>query len=168
MKKFLLAAVLIVASVGYVFLQRSNTTPVDAAFTDSVTTSIKTSSTAAQANTTTSTPTSKPVSPTPVATKPKHAGQYSDGTYTGSVADAYYGNIQVAAVISGGKLTNVKVLQYPNDRDTSVEINQQALPMLIREAISAQNANVNAISGASDTSPAFNQSLASALAKAKA
>ncbi len=31
------------------------------------------------------------------------ASQYKDGSYTGSVADAYYGYIQVRAIISGGK-----------------------------------------------------------------
>ncbi|HEX3096025.1 MAG TPA: hypothetical protein VHQ20_02810, partial [Patescibacteria group bacterium] len=42
---------------------------------------------------------------------PVSAGKYKDGTYTGSVADAYYGNIQVKAIISGGKITDVIFLQ---------------------------------------------------------
>ena len=29
-------------------------------------------------------------------------GSYKNGTYTGSVQDAFYGNIQVQAIISGG------------------------------------------------------------------
>ncbi|MDB5237407.1 MAG: FMN-binding protein [Parcubacteria group bacterium] len=110
-----------------------------------------------------------PLAPTaPVAvTKPAAAaGTYTDGTYTGSVADAYYGNIQVKATISGGKLTDVTFLQYPNDRRESVSINQQAMPILRSEAIKAQSARVNGVSGASDTSAAFKISLASALAKA--
>lgn len=102
--------------------------------------------------------------PTPVPT-PK--GQYVDGTYIGSVADAYYGNIQVQAVISGGKLTDVIFLQYPNDRGHSVSINNYAMPILKSEAIQAQSAQVNSVSGASDTSAAFQESLASALSQAK-
>ena len=94
-------------------------------------------------------------------------GQYADGSYTGDTFDAFYGNIQVQAVISGGKLTDVKFLQYPNDRSTSIEINSQAMPMLKQEAIQVQSANVNVISGASDTSSAFIQSLGTALGKAK-
>lgn len=100
--------------------------------------------------------------PTPLST-----GQYKDGKYVGSVADAYYGNIQVQAVITSGKLADVVFLQYPSDRSTSVEINTEAMPYLKSEAIKAQSANVNTVSGASDSSQAFRQSLASALAIAK-
>lgn len=95
------------------------------------------------------------------------SGQYKDGVYNGAVADAYYGNIQVQAIISGGKLTDIKFLDYPRDRDTSIQINSYALPILRTEAIQAQSANVNGVSGASDTSPAFVKSLSTALAQAK-
>jgi len=94
-------------------------------------------------------------------------GEYKDGTYTGTVANAFYGNIQVAAVISGGQLTAVNVLQYPNDRGESVQINDQALPILKAEAIKAQSATVDAVSSASQTSEAFSQSLSSALTQAQ-
>lgn len=94
--------------------------------------------------------------------------QYKDGTYTGSVADAYYGNVEVSATVSGGKLTDVKFLQYPDTHSTSVVINQQAMPYLQQEAIQAQSSNVQVISGATYTSQAFIQSLASAFAQAKA
>lgn len=109
--------------------------------------------------------------PTPVpapAPKPKPVGQYIDGSYTGSVADAYYGNVQVKAIISGGKITDVQFLDYPQDRSTSRYINSQAMPYLTQEAIQAQSANVDTISGATATSGAFIESLTVALAKAKA
>ena len=95
------------------------------------------------------------------------SGLYADGSYTGSAADAYYGTVQVKAVIAGGKITDVQFLQYPNDRGTSREINNQAMPMLAQEAIRAQNANVNGVSGATETSGAFRESLTAALALAK-
>jgi len=94
-------------------------------------------------------------------------GNFKDGTYTGSVQDAFYGNIQVQAVITGGKLTDVIFLQYPNDNRTSQYVNSQADPILRQEAIQAQSANVNIVSGASASSQAFQQSLADALAQAK-
>lgn len=94
--------------------------------------------------------------------------KYKNGTYTGSVADAYYGNVQVAATISGGQITDVKFLQYPDTHDTSVMINQQAMPYLKQEAIQTQNANVQIVSGATFTSQAFVQSLTAALNQAKA
>ncbi len=98
---------------------------------------------------------------------PQSKAGYVDGSYTGSVADAYYGNVQVQAIISGGKITGVHFLQYPNSHGTSVYINSQAMPYLKQEAIQAQSANVDIISGATDTSMAFQQSLADALAQAK-
>lgn len=98
---------------------------------------------------------------------PTPSGQYKNGTFTGSVADAFYGNLQVQAIISGGKLTDVVFLQYPNDNNTSLSINSQASGFLKQEAISAQSANVDTISGASASSQAFRQSLADALAQAK-
>ena len=98
-------------------------------------------------------------------TKPAAHG-FVDGTYTGPVVDAYYGLIQIQAIVQGGRLVGINVLQYPSDRRTSVCINRQALPMLRDEVISAQSANVDIISGATLTSGAFIQSLGGALKKA--
>ena len=98
---------------------------------------------------------------------PKPTSQYKDGTYTGISADAYYGNIQVRVVIADGKISDVQFLDYPQDRGTSVRINTHAMPILRQEAIVAQNANVNTVSGATDSSGAFRQSLSSALSQAK-
>ena len=92
---------------------------------------------------------------------------YKNGSFTGNVADAFYGNVQVKAIISGGKITDVQFLQYPNDRGTSIEINTQAMPFLKQEAISAQSAQVDGVSGATQTSRAFIESLQSALEQAK-
>jgi uncharacterized protein with FMN-binding domain len=92
---------------------------------------------------------------------------YKNGTFIGDVVDAFYGNIQVQAVVQNGKITDVQFLQYPKDRSTSVKINQQAMPILTSEAIQVQSANVNIVSGATYSSQAFAQSLQSALVKAK-
>lgn len=93
--------------------------------------------------------------------------QYKDGSYTGSVADAQWGYIQVKAIIQGGKITDVQFLQYPNERNRSVEINAYADPQLTQEAIAAQNAQVDIVTGATDTSEAFVQSLSDALTQAQ-
>ncbi|WP_245437199.1 FMN-binding protein [Mesorhizobium helmanticense] len=53
---------------------------------------------------------------------------YADGVYTGPAADAYYGIIQIQALVQGGQLRALKVLKYPSDRRTSVSINRQACP----------------------------------------
>jgi uncharacterized protein with FMN-binding domain len=61
------------------------------------------------------------------------------------------------------KIVKVTVPQYPNHTDRSVYINQTALPYLIQETLQAQNANIQMVSGASDSSYAFIQSLQAAL-----
>ncbi len=114
----------------------------------------------------------KPATPTPVSqptptTPTANPGLYRSGEYIGSVADAYYGNVQVKVVVSGGKIADVQFLNYPQDRNNSIRINTYAMPILTSEAIQAQNANVDAVSGATATSAAFNESLAFALAQAK-
>lgn len=106
-------------------------------------------------------------SATNVSMMPSSGNSYKDGAYTGNAADAIYGYIQVKAIISGGKLTDVEFLQYPNDRHTSVEINSQAMPLLKQEAIQAQTARVDGVSGATDTSQAFVQSIGDALSQAR-
>ena len=96
------------------------------------------------------------------------AAGYKNGSYTGSQADALYGTVQVKAVIQNGRLTDVQFLSQPTDRRRSQSINSQATPILKQEAIQAQSANVQAVSGATLTSEAFVQSLQSALSQAKA
>ena len=119
------------------------------------------------ASLTNTTPDSGQGSPVVTSSTPPSNTSYKDGAYIGDSADAFYGNVQVQATISGGKITDVQFLQYPNDRGTSVAINSQAMPYLKQEAIAAQSAQVDTISGASQTSNAFRISLASALSKAK-
>ncbi len=104
-------------------------------------------------------------SPHPNAT-PTPRGKYKDGSYTGPVADAFYGPLQVKVIITGGKITDVQFLQYPTDRQTSVEINQQAIPFLKQEAITVQSAKVAGVTGATQTSKAFIESLDAALNQA--
>ena len=99
---------------------------------------------------------------------PKSNSPYKDGSFTGVVADAYYGNVQTQVIVSNGRITNVNFLQFPNDNRTSQHINSQAVPVLQQEVLRAQSGNVNAVSGASATSQAFYQSISSALRQAQA
>ena len=94
-------------------------------------------------------------------------GLYKDGQYDGNAADAYYGFVQVRAIVQGGKIVDVQFLSYPNDRSYSVEINNYAMPKLKTEAITVQNAQVNIVTGATNTSRAFITSLSSALNQAQ-
>ena len=158
MKKLLATSFLIGASVLYVFFRPAGVaTPA----------TLGAANTATNAGGGTATSQGGAASPPPsTAPAPAQSG-YKDGTYTGSIADAYYGPVEVQATIKGGALSNVSFLLFPNGHQTSTYINEQVMPMLTQEAISAQSANVNGISGATFTSQAFQQSLASALRKAR-
>ena len=155
MKKILLSGFVVATFIGYALQQRYGDN-------SSVVVTPNTSTT----QTTTQSPTPAAQGSTPPPPQ-QLASAYKDGSYTGPVTDAFYGNVQVQAIISGGKITDVKFLQYPSDRSTSRMINSQAMPLLTQEAIQAQSANVNGVSGASQTSGAFVQSLQSALSQAK-
>jgi uncharacterized protein with FMN-binding domain len=76
--------------------------------------------------------------------------------------------VQVQVVISGGKITDVKTIQYPNGHQQSVFINEQALPMLRGEVLQAQSAQINIIGGATFTSESYAQSVQAALDVARA
>lgn len=129
--------------------------------------SLNKSSPSSNSNSTSSNPASLGSNASPTSGSATSTAQYKDGTYTGSVANAFYGNVQVSATISGGKITSVDFLQHPDENPNSIYINQQADPYLKQEAIQAQNANVSVVTGATYTSQAFVQSLTSALNQAK-
>ena len=118
--------------------------------------------------TTTPKPTKTTTQPTTTASAPKTTSTsiWKNGTFIGNSIDAYYGNVRVSATISGGKLTNVTFLDYPRDRQTSLQKSNRAMPILKSEAIAKQSAKVNTVSGATYTSKAFIKSLSSALTQA--
>lgn len=169
MKKYLLSFSLIIAFTFYVILE--NQSSVSIVSNSPAGATPKSAAGNATAENNPPAPTSAaPTSSAPAAAilpAPATTALYRNGSYSGDSVDAYFGNVQVEAVISGGKLTAVNVLDYPKDRSTSARINNAALPKLVQEAITSQSANVNIVSGATQTSQGFEQSLASALAKAK-
>lgn len=95
-------------------------------------------------------------------------GQYKDGVYTGSVGSAApFGQVQVKATISGGKLIKVETIQAPQGPGYTDELTAKVFPILEKEAISIQSANVKIYTGATQNTEGFQQSLGSALAQAK-
>lgn len=66
-----------------------------------------------------------------------------------------------------GKITAVNVLKYPSDNDHSQQINDQALPVYKKEAVEAQSADIQQVSGATVTYEGFTQSLQNAITQAK-
>lgn len=94
------------------------------------------------------------------------AATLHDGAYDGGTYDAYFGPVQVEIMIKGGKVVSSKALQWPSHRRTSVSINNSALPILEREVVKTQNANVHTVSGATLTCEAYASSLADAFNQA--
>ncbi|MFF1357870.1 FMN-binding protein [Streptomyces sp. NPDC058297] len=90
------------------------------------------------------------------------------GTFTGDPIDTQYGTVQVAATLAKGKITAVKVLRAPDQNGRDQQIASYALPRLTQEALGAQSAHIDAVSGASYTSQGYIQSLQSALDQAHA
>lgn len=106
------------------------------------------------------------ISPTLVpANQNNLLGKHHDGIYTGDIENAFYGNVQVQIKINQGKIIDLTFLEYPNDNPTTRAVNAEALPILKAEALTAQSANVDIVSTASQTSEAFRESLSSALDK---
>jgi uncharacterized protein with FMN-binding domain len=87
-------------------------------------------------------------------------------TVTGTIAETRWGPVQVRLTLAAGKITAVDVLQYPDGNNRDREINDDALPVLVQETISAQNADIDMVSGATVTSTGYVQSLQSALDQA--
>jgi uncharacterized protein with FMN-binding domain len=103
---------------------------------------------------------------TPAATASPSATGLKDGSFTGQDFPNFYGDVQVQVIISGGRISDVKALQYPTDRPQSAYISSVAIPYLHDEVLKAQSAQIDIISGATFTSQSYAQSLQSALARA--
>jgi uncharacterized protein with FMN-binding domain len=89
-------------------------------------------------------------------------------TVDGDPVDNQYGTVQVRVTLQGNTITAVTALQMPFDRERSQYISQQAEPYLRQEALQAQSAQIDLVSGATYTSDSYAQSLHSALDKAHA
>lgn len=102
-------------------------------------------------------------------------------SFTGPTGQAdRWGDVQVTIVvrktttIAGGKTTvkrqiqSIKVPVYPDHTNRSVYISNNALPVLVQEALKAQSAHIYIVSGATYTSDAFAYSLQAAITKDRA
>lgn len=93
------------------------------------------------------------------ATTPDAAGT----VYPGSVAQTRWGAVQVTITVANGKITSVAVPKYPTGNGRDREINARALPILKKETLAAQSADIDTVSGATVTSDGYTESLQAAL-----
>jgi uncharacterized protein with FMN-binding domain len=140
-------------------------------------TAAPTASTSAAAATTTSTggtstAPAETSTTTPTTTSTGIAASTAVGTGTmqafdGDVVNTRYGPVQVQVQITGGAISEVAVIEYPAGDGKSVRINARALPTLRTEALAAQSANIDTVSGATYTSDAYAVSLQAAIDQAR-
>ncbi|GAA3338377.1 hypothetical protein GCM10017714_09320 [Curtobacterium pusillum] len=94
------------------------------------------------------------------------SGSTVSGTFAGDTTQTRFGPVQVQITVSNGKITDVTALQLTNSDGRSIQISQQAAPILRQEALQAQSAQIQSVSGATFTSEGYTTSLQSAIDKA--
>ena len=102
---------------------------------------------------------------------PSAAGSSSSSTatsttFTGASTTTRWGPVQVEITVANGTITDVSVVDYPNNNGKDQQINARALPVLVQETLKAQSAKIDMVSGATVTSDGYVTSLQSALDQA--
>jgi len=87
-------------------------------------------------------------------------------TWTGDAVSTRFGDVQVEITVADGKVTDAQVTQVPWNDHKDQEINSYAVPILNSEAVEAQSAEIDMVSGATFTSQGYIGSLQSALDQA--
>ena len=133
-------------------------TPKPSATAPTETTPATTAPTTSSPRTTPSKTPTSPASPKPSATTAPAA---PSGTFTGSDENTQYGQVQVQLTVANGKITAANDVQQPAD-----SIGANAVSQLNSEVLTAQSANVQAVSGATYTSQGYIASLQQAVDQA--
>lgn len=100
---------------------------------------------------------------TTAAQTPKPA---SSRTVLGSTVSNQFSRLQVKLTVVSGRITNVGFTTFTANDGNSMQIDQYAVPILIKETIAAQNAHIQGVSGATYTTGAYEQSLQAAIDRA--
>lgn len=87
-------------------------------------------------------------------------------TLTGDTVQTRYGPVQVEITLNGSKITAARAVRTPDGDPRSRDIASYSVPVLVRETLDAQSAQIDAVSGASYTSQGYVASLQSALDRA--
>lgn len=94
-------------------------------------------------------------------------GAVRASTFKGPTEATRHGPIQVTIMAAHRKIVKVAAAIAPLDDGRSPFLQGRAIPILKQETLTAQNANINTVSGATETSEAYIQSLQSAIKKAR-
>lgn len=94
------------------------------------------------------------------------AGGTGDGIFLGAGVPNQYGTVQVQVAMAAGKVVDVRAVRLPGGDGTSQQISRDAGPRLKQQALTAQSASIDGVSGATYTSHGYKQSLQAALDQA--
>ena len=119
----------------------------------------------AQAPPSTSAPSTSAAPPAPTSanpadptTSPTPDSANATVTTQGTAESSRYGTVQVQVTFTGSRMVAVTLLQAPDDGRALT-----ALPRLQEEAMKAQNADIDTITGATETSESYKTSLQAAI-----
>jgi len=101
----------------------------------------------------------------PAATASAATAADAGKTVTGPLEETRYGPVQVEVTIASGKIVAVTAVALPSG-GRSGSISMYAAPILAGEAVTAQSASIDTVSGATYTSRAYATSLQAALDQA--
>jgi uncharacterized protein with FMN-binding domain len=99
----------------------------------------------------------------PAASAPASGNAGAAQRLTGSDVPNKYGDVQVQVTATGGRITRVAALRLPSGDGRSQQISSFAGPQLAQQALAAQSANIDGVSGATYTSESYRTSLQAAL-----
>lgn len=153
MKKIVLAVMTTISGLVMLFSYHTSTQSVAA----TTPTDTDTGNTQSDAGTTTTAP-----SATPTASS-SASSSGGDGTYTGDAVETQWGTVQVEITVENGRITSSDAIQFPSENHKDQQINAYAVPVLNAEAVEAQSASIDAVSGATVTSDGYIASLQSAI-----
>jgi uncharacterized protein with FMN-binding domain len=102
----------------------------------------------------------------PPTTKTTTAPPTAARSATGTAMNYVFGILSVKVTVSGSTITNISIASIDDGGNPrSAYIDQASIPLLEQQALSAQSATIQGVSGASYTTAGFDQSLQSALSK---
>ncbi|MCP3802761.1 FMN-binding protein [Allokutzneria sp. A3M-2-11 16] len=87
-------------------------------------------------------------------------------TVTGPAVTTSRGVVQVRITLQDNKISVSEAVRFPNEPGRHREINSRAIPQLNAQAVRAQSADIDAVTGATATSQGYRDSLQAALDEA--
>jgi len=145
-------------------VQRATPTTSESVATTTAPPTTEPKTTASSPGQTTPTTTSAPPTTTTVAPTTTTTHSSTVRSATGGSVNYIYGILSVKVTVTGSKIVKVTIASIDDGGNyRSQSIDQMAIPQLEQEALAAQSANIQGVSGASYTSAGFSQSMQSAL-----